>query len=110
MSSNHTAQVEQLGKKLNITQQVVSIGITIVTTMVVVYGFFYNMSKTIEVHTSQLKELQDEINEMRKTTEANEVYKGVSATEMKAVQDKVSSIEAKVDRMDEKLDRILMRK
>lgn len=110
MSANHTAQVEQLGKKINLTQQVVSIGITIITTMVIVYGFFYNMSKTIEYHTGQIKDLQISIEKMRSNVQENEVYKGVSETEMKAVQDKINSIESKVDRMDEKLDKILMRK
>lgn len=110
MSTNHTAQVEQLGKKVNLTQQVISIGITIVTTIIVVYGFFYNMSQTIQIHTAQLKELQEEISDMRRTTEANEVYKGVSNVTIKNLEEKVSSIESKMDKIDEKLDKILIRK
>lgn len=108
--SNHVAQVEQLSKKINLTQQIISIAITILTTIIVVYGFFYNMSQTIQIHTSQLKELQEEINDMRRTTEANEVYKGVSNVTIKNLEDKVNSIETKMDKIDEKLDRILIRK
>ena len=81
--SNHQVQVEQLGKKINLSQQIISIAVTIVTTMIVVYGFFYNMFKTIEYHTNQIKDLQVQIEEMHKTSEETAVFRGVSDVTIK---------------------------
>ena len=108
--TSHSAQIESTTKKINLTQQIVSISITIVTTMIVVYGFFYNMFKTIEYHTNQIKDLQTQIEEMHKTSEETAVFKGVSDVNIKNLEEKVNMIETKVDRMDEKLDKILIRK
>lgn len=108
--ANYQAQTEQLSKKINLSQQVISIAVTIITTMIVVYGFFYNMFKTIEYHTNQIKELQVQIDEMHKTSEETAVFKGVSDITIKNLENKVGAIEAKMDRIDEKIDKILIRK
>ena len=108
--SSHTAQIESVSKKVNLTQQILSVVVTIVTATAVVYAFISNLTNTMEIHTQELKELKSDVDAMKNNMQTTEIYKGVSSTEIKALEDKVNSIESKMDRMDEKLDKILIRK
>ena len=73
-----------------------------------IYAFVFNTSKTIESHTLQIKEMHDDVEQIKTVINDNEVYKGVSTTEIKSLEEKVNGIEVKMDKMDDKLDKILM--
>jgi len=109
MNAEHTL-LERSIKRTTVISNAVSVGVSVVTAIFLIYGFYYKTNTTLDSHTEQIKEVKvDVVNIKEKINEA-QINEGVSKAEMKALQDKVNGIDTKVDRMDEKLDKILLRK
>jgi uncharacterized protein HemX len=109
MNAEHI-QLEKVLKKAQIWNNTLAVIFALVTALGVGYGFYYNTKSTLNSHTDQIQNLQTDINEVK--TEMNDaaVFQGVSATQIKALEDKVNAIDVKMDRMDDKLDQILIKK
>lgn len=88
-------------RKTSIVSNVISITIALFTALSVGYGFYYNTRATLENHTSDITEIKGNVKEIQLKVTEIDIYKGVSAVEIVALQEKV-------DKMDDKLDKILM--
>jgi septal ring factor EnvC (AmiA/AmiB activator) len=64
---------------------------------------------TLENHTTDIQEVQQEVKKIETNMQEVEVYKGVSEVELKDLKANVNKIENNLSLMDEKLDKILLR-
>jgi len=109
MNAEHTL-LEKSIKRTTITSNVVSVAVSIGTALFIVYGFYFRTNTTLESHTSQIEQVQEDVRVIDDKINQSELSAGISKTELKALQDKVNGIDTKVDKMDDKLDRILLKK
>jgi uncharacterized protein YwgA len=87
-------------KKTAIVSNSISIVVALIVALSVGYGFYYNTNSTLDEHTTDIKEVKENVKEVNEQLNEINVYKGVSTTELK-------SLEEKVEKMDVKLDRLL---
>ena len=78
-----------------------TIAITLVTAMAVTFGFYYKTNSNIAVHDKAIIEIRKDVEDTKDKVSQIEVFKGVSSSEMK-------NLEKKVDKIDEKLDKLLL--
>ena len=78
--------------------------------LAVVYGFYYNTQGTLNEHTESINQVQTEVKEIKIKISEAAVFEGVTKAQYKALEDKVSSIDSKMDKMGDKLDQILLKR
>lgn len=105
--NSETAQLERHIKKATIWSNLISMAAAIVAACIVVYAFYYDTSKTLDKHTRDINEVIIEVNQINTKLNDNDVFQGVSKIEIESLKKQVGNVEHKVDRIDEKLDKIL---
>jgi peptidoglycan hydrolase CwlO-like protein len=88
-------------KKSSLVSNTISLAIALVTAMSVGYGFYFKTNANLDAHTNDIEEVKTEVKQINTKINKNDVFIGVSS-------EKFKEIEQKVDKMDEKLDRILI--
>ena len=109
MNAEHTL-LEKSIKRTTVTSNIISVAVSLGTALFIIYGFYFKTNATLDTHTQEIKEVKTEVITIKDKINENEVTTGVSKAEMKALQDKVNGIDSKIEKMDEKLDRILLKK
>jgi predicted PurR-regulated permease PerM len=99
--TNDTLVLEKHLKKTTIITNVFSMLVAGLTTLAVVNSFYYNTTNTLSTHTEQINDVQKDVKVIKENIKDAQIFQGVSSAEITAMKEKV-------DRMDEKLDRILM--
>jgi uncharacterized protein HemX len=100
MTAEHQTLEKHL-KKSSLVSNTVSLVIALITALSVGYGFYYNTKSTLEQHGQELKEVKEEVNIVNKKINDTDVFKGVSEERFKEMDDKITKI-------DEKLDKLLL--
>lgn len=108
MNAEH-AELEKVLKKAQVWNNILSVIFALSAALGVGYGFYYNTKNTLSTHTEQIQNLQNDVTEVKNNINESAVFQGVSATQIKALEDKVNSIDSKMDKMDDKLDQILIK-
>lgn len=106
MTKDHEIQEKHIKKAITYTGFLSSLGGLLIG-LFVIYGFYYNTKDTQAEHSSSIHELKTDVKEIKLKINSAEIFQGVSQAEQKALQDKVVVIEKKMDKVDDKLDRIL---
>lgn len=101
MSNIDTVTLEKHLKKSSLMSNSISLFIALLTALSVGYGFYYNTKSTLESHTEKIEDVEKNVHGIDEKINQIEVYKGVSQSE-------INELKSKVDKMDEKLDRILI--
>lgn len=96
-----TEVLENSIRKTSLTSNLVSLLIAVITALGVCFGFYYNTNMTLESHTESIKIIRDEVDKTQKQVNEIQIFKGVSSSQ-------VESLEKKVDRIDQKLDELLI--
>jgi hypothetical protein len=76
----------------------------------VMYGFYYNTRGTLVEHSDAIREVKTDVSQIKIKMNDAAVFEGVSKAQYKALEDKVNSIDNKMDKIGDKLDQILIRK
>lgn len=101
MANIDTVTLEKHLKKSSLMSNSISLFIALLTALSVGYGFYYNTKSTLEAHTEKIEDVEKNVHGIDEKINQIEVYKGVSQSE-------INELKSKVDKMDEKLDRILI--
>lgn len=96
-----------LKKSIRITTSIAAL-CGILTSLFIVYGFYYKTNETLTTHSETIKEVKIDVVAIKEKLSTTDVFQGVSKVEMESLQDKVISMEKKVDKIDDKLDKILI--
>ena len=78
--------------------------------LAVVYGFYYKTQGTLSEHTESINKVQSDVIDIQLKISESAVFEGVTKAQYKALEDKVNSIDSKMDKMGDKLDLILIKK
>jgi predicted amino acid racemase len=78
--------------------------------LAVVYGFYYNTQGTLNEHSESINKVQSDVVDIQLKISESAVFEGVTKAQYKALEDKVNSIDTKMDKMGDKLDLILIKK
>lgn len=109
MNTEHTI-LEKSIKRTAVMSNIISVGVSVGTALFLIYGFYFKTNTTLDFHSQEINEVKVDVTSIKEKLNQNEVNVGASKAEMKALQDKVNGIDAKIEKMDEKLDRILLKK
>ncbi len=99
MQADHQVLERHL-KRTTIVSNAISMIIALCTAFGVTYGFYYETKTTLDQHGKEIKDVQTEVSKVNQKINENDVFKGVSS-------EKFNEFEKRVDKMDEKLDKIL---
>jgi cell division protein FtsX len=88
-------------RRTSLTSNLVSLVIAIITALGVCFGFYYKTNSTLESHTNSISLIREDMDKTQKQVNEIQIFKGVSSSQ-------VESLEKKVDRIDQKLDELLM--
>ena len=99
--TNDTLVLEKHPKKTTIITTVFSMLVAGITTLAIVNSFYYNTTNTLNRHTDQINDVQKDVKVIKENIKDAQIFQGVSSAE-------ITDMKEKVDKMDEKLDRILM--
>ena len=107
MTSDNLALEKHIKKATMFTNFISGI-VAVVCALSVGYGFYYNTSQTLEIHTQDIQEVKKDVNTIKNDIQAVDVFKGVSQYEVKTLEEKIMKLEGDVSKMDDKLDQILI--
>jgi len=96
-------------KRTTIMSNVISIVVGLVVAMSVGYGFYYNTKSTLNAHTEDINDIKEQVTTVETQMNDINVFKGVSQVEISALERKVENVESKITKMDDKLDKILIK-
>ena len=96
------SNLEKALKKSNLVSTIMSVVVAIFTTMSIGFGFYYHTKSTLEAHDRDIQQMRQDIEETKLKVTDIEIFRGVSNAEIK-------NLEEKVDKIDEKLDKILLK-
>lgn len=102
-----SALLERHIKKTTIISNVISMVAAVVGACLIAYAFYYDTTTTLDQNTRDIQEVKSEVNEIKTTLQDNAVFQGISKTEIEAIKKQMTGMESKVDRIDEKLDKII---
>ena len=94
--------IEKTLKKSSLISTILSIVVALVSTLAIGFGFYYQTKASLEQHDKELIELKSDVEKTKIKVGELSIYSGVSSSE-------IENLEKKVDKMDEKLDRILQK-
>jgi hypothetical protein len=107
MDSN-SIQLEKHLRRTTIISNVVSVIVALATAIIVVNAFYYDTTQTLRQHTEQINEVKKDVGIIKENVKDAQIFQGITGAEITAMKDKVNSVEVKVDKMNDKLDLILM--
>ena len=109
MNAEHITLENHL-KKTTKMASVISGLIATLGSLGVVYSFYYTTRGTLLEHSEAIKEVKDDVSDIKVKIADAAVFEGVSKAQYKALEDKVNSIDSKMDKIGDKLDQILIKK
>jgi len=95
-------------KRFSLINNFVSVSIALVTALGVGYGFYYNTKFTQTEHTESIKELKLDVNEIKVQLNKTTLNGGISGAEITNLKNDVARIEANQNRIESKIDQVLI--
>jgi hypothetical protein len=86
----------------------VSLTAALIVALGVGYGFYYKTSSTLDIHSSDIKEIKADVVSIKNDMANIAIFKGMSEVERVNLQDRVSRIEDKQDKILDLLNTIKM--
>jgi len=109
MNLEKTTLEQHLKRTTKVSSAIAGI-IATLGSLAVVYGFYYNTNGTLSEHTESIRKVQSDVIEIQVKISESAVFEGVTKAQYKALEDKVNSIDTKMDKIGDKLDLILIKK
>jgi len=95
-------------KKFSITNNVISIIVALATALGVGYGFYYRTTDTLQVHTKKIESMEVSLGTLNEAVTNSAVYQGASKEQIKSLEVQVNDVKKSQDRIEDKLDRLIM--
>jgi len=107
MLDNLTLEKHLKSFQRNITVLGLSIGI--VTSIGVCYGFYYNTNSKLDTHSEKIESIELNLGEMATDIKNSSIYQGASKEQIKALENQVTDVKKGQDRIEDKLDKLIMK-
>ncbi len=96
-------------KKTSIINNTITLVVALMTTLFVCYGFYYKTDNTLSAHEQSIADSKAEINNLKTSVNNTAVFQGATSEQVKAIQDQISDIKSSQNRIEDKLDKILLK-
>lgn len=103
------ATLEKHIKKTTITSNIVSLVVALFVGLGTGYGFYYNTNSTLKIHTEQIQEIQKDVTHITESVNSTAVFQGASKEQIKALENNVSDVKKSQERIEDKLDRLILK-
>ena len=107
MSPEHTTLEAHLKKTTSMAASWAAF-VAVFVSLSAIYGFYYVTNDTLDAHGRDIEIVKQDVSEINTKISESAVFQGVSKTETDALKRDNQRIESKVDKMNDKLDKILM--
>lgn len=101
VAANQETQIENQMKRITFLSSIVSVIVALLTASSVGYGFYFKTTSNLEQNKSDIHEIKNQMKTLNEKMNEVAVYKGVSETQ-------INELQMKVEKMDEKLDKIIL--
>ncbi len=88
-------------KRITFLSSIVSVIVALITAGSVGYGFYFKTTSNLEQNKNDIQEINVQMRTLNEKMNEVAVYKGVSETQ-------INELQSKVEKMDEKLDKIIL--
>lgn len=103
------ATLEKHLTKTTIVSNVISIGLATVTAVSIGLGFYYKTNDTMETHTQKIEKIEISVEQLSQALNNAAITQGASKEQIKALQDKMADVKKTQDRIEDKIDKLIMR-
>ena len=88
-------------KKASYISNFIAIVLAVMSALGIGFGFYYDTNSQLKTNTERIETLESNVDKTTMILNEMQIFKGVSGSEIK-------NIEKKVDKIDEKLDKLLL--
>jgi len=96
-------------KKFQLTTNILSLAIGLVTASGVGYAFYYKTTDTLDSHTMQIEEVKADVQNLTVSVNNSAIFQGASKEQIKALENQVADVKKTQDRIEDKIDKLIMR-
>lgn len=107
MSPETTLILEKHLKKTTIVSNTISVVIALVAAMSVGYGFYYNTQDTQKTHTEDIRSLKQEVDVLKVNMNGAQINQSATTEQVKALNNQVIRLQTTMDRVEDKIDKII---
>ncbi len=108
MNAEHLTLEKHL-KRTTFTSNILSVIVALLTAFGVGYGFYYNTNNTLDNHTIQIREVKKDVESLKDAVNSSAIFQGATGEQIKAVEVQVNDVKNSQIRIEEKLDRLILR-
>lgn len=96
-------------KKFQLTANILSLAIGLVTATGIGYAFYYKTTNTLETHTLQIEEVKADVQDLTVSVNNSAIFQGASKEQIKSLENQVADVKKTQDRIEDKIDKLIMR-
>jgi septation ring formation regulator EzrA len=109
MQSIDNITLEKHLKRFSIINNIISIVLALTTALSVGYGFYYSTTNTLSSHTQEIVDIKKNVESLTEAVNSSAIYQGSNKEQVKAIQEQVNDIKKSQDRIEDKLDRLILK-
>jgi len=96
-------------KKFQLTANILSLAIGLVTASGIGYAFYYKTTNTLDTHTLQIEEVKADVQDLTVSVNNSAIFQGASKEQIKSLENQVADVKKTQDRIEDKIDKLIMR-
>lgn len=96
-------------KKFQLTANILSLAIGLVTASGIGYAFYYKTTNTLDTHTLQIEEVKADVQDLTVSVNNSVIFQGASKEQIKSLENQVADVKKTQDRIEDKIDKLIMR-
>jgi len=107
-SANNAELITSLLRRPKLTSWLMSVFVAMLSSVIVVNTFYYKTTITLDDHGASIKEIKQDLNAVQGNMQDVMIYQSSNTVEIKFLKERVQEMETKIDKMNDKLDKILI--
>ncbi len=96
-------------KKFQLTANILSLAIGLITATGIGYAFYYKTTNTLDTHTLQIEEVKADVQDLTVSVNNSAIFQGASKEQIKSLENQVADVKKTQDRIEDKIDKLIMR-
>ena len=93
----------------SLTSWIISLMIAVISAVIVVNTFYYHTNITLDEHGKSIEQIKIDMLNIQDNMNNVAVYQSANSVEIKVMKEKMERLDFKIDKMNDKLDEILIR-
>lgn len=94
-------------KKFQIVANAWSLAIGVITALGICYGFYYQTTDKLDIHTTEIKQVKDDIKVLTTAVNNTAVFQGVSKEQIKSLENQIADVKSSQVRIEDKIGKVV---